>query len=534
MKLLFSVVFLLSFFNINAQLTLESYASGFSQPVDITNAGDDRLFVVQRRGLIRIVEDGNILATPFLNLSSKVSGSIYNERGLLGLAFHPDYVTNGYFYVNYTKLNGDTRISRFSVANDPNTADPNSEVVIMEVDQPEWNHNGGCLKFGPDGYLYIGLGDGGGGGDNHGAIGNGQNTQTLLGKMLRIDVDNGTPYSIPASNPFVGNNDVLDEIWAIGLRNPWRYSFDSETGDLWIGDVGQGVWEEIDFQLASSTGGENYGWRCYEGTHDYNGNCGSAVDFVEPIHDYNHSGNPIDCSVTGGFVYRGCNNPDFVGHYIYVDYCSGRFWSIVSDGSGGWTKTQVANYSGYDISSFGEDVNGELYVARLTQGRIYKISSTTAITVEITAAINVLTAPSGYLTYQWYLDGVIIDGAINETYDAMDSGVYTVEVTTDDCTFVSEDLEHSLVGIKDIPTLESFKISPNPFDNELKVTIEVSEPTALTLKLLDLDGKKILEESYSISASFNKVLNLEKLPAAVYFLSLESENGKVIERIVKK
>ena len=232
--------------NADAQLVLESVATGFSQPVDIANAGDDRLFIVERAGRIRIIADGAVLPTPFLNISSQVNNSP-NERGLLGLAFHPDYETNGYFYVNYTISNGDTRVSRFSVANDPNTADPGSEMVILEVDQPEWNHNGGCLKFGPDGYLYIGVGDGGGFNDNHGPIGNGQNTQTLLGKMLRIDVDNGTPYSIPASNPFVGNDNVLDEIWAIGLRNPWRFSFDSETGDLWIGDVGQNIWEEIDF-----------------------------------------------------------------------------------------------------------------------------------------------------------------------------------------------------------------------------------------------------------------------------------------------
>ena len=329
--------------------------------MDITHAGDERLFVVERAGRIKIIIDGSIHINNFLDITSKVNDNP-NERGLLGLAFHPDYFSNGYFYVNYTMNNGDTRISRFSVANDPNTADPNSEMVIMEIDQPEWNHNGGGIKFGPDGYLYIGTGDGGSGGDPWGPIGNGQNTQTLLGKMLRIDVNNGSPYSIPPTNPFVGNNDVLDEIWAIGLRNPWRFSFDKETGDLWIGDVGQNVWEEIDFQPANSTGGENYGWKCYEGTHNFSSNCGTATNFVDPVHDFSH-GNFEHCSVTGGFVYRGCENPDFVGHYIYTDFCSGVFWSLVPDGNGGWTNTQIANYGGYDISTFGEDVNGELYVA---------------------------------------------------------------------------------------------------------------------------------------------------------------------------
>ena len=536
LKVLFPFFLLLFFTNTDAQLVLETFVTGFSQPVDITHAGDDRLFVVERAGRIKIIIDGSIHPNNFLNISSQVNSGA-SERGLLGLTFHPDYANNGYFYVNYTKLNGDSRISRFSVASDPNTADPGSEVVILEVDQPQWNHNGGCLKFGPDGYLYIGFGDGGGSNDdNHGPIGNGQNTQTLLGKMLRIDIDNGTPYSIPASNPFVGNDDVLDEIWAIGLRNPWRYSFDSETGDLWIGDVGQNVWEEIDFQSADSEGGENYGWRCYEGTDTFpSNNCGSAVDFVDPVHDYNHSGNPTDCSVTGGFVYRGCNNPDFLGHYIYTDYCSGRFWSIVSDGQGGWTKTQIADYGGYDISTFGEDINGELYAARLTQGRIYKVSSTTAITVEITTDVNNLMAPAGYTTYQWYLDGNIIDGATSQTHDADATGIYTVEVTADNgCTFTSDQYGHTLVGIYNIPSLQAFQISPNPFDNEFEVAMEVNEKTELTLKLIDLDGKKILEEKITVSDSFKKVINLEDLPSAVYFLSLETENGKAVERIVKK
>jgi glucose/arabinose dehydrogenase len=534
MKLLFSFFFLMTFLNTDAQLVLESFVSGFSQPVDITNAGDERLFVVERAGRIRIIENGNILSTPFLNITSQVSSSP-NERGLLGLAFHPDYANNGYFYVNYTRSDGDSRISRFSVSGDPNVAILDTEVILLEADQPEWNHNGGCVKFGPDGYLYIGLGDGGGGGDNHGPIGNGQNPQTFLGKILRIDVDNGIPYSIPATNPFVGNNDVLDEIWALGLRNPWRFSFDSETGDLWIGDVGQNVWEEIDFQPANSTGGENYGWRCYEGNAPFNtSGCEPAEDYIAPVLDYSQAGND-HCSVTGGFVYRGCIMPDFVGHYIYADYCSGIFWSIAPDTIGGWTNTQIADYGGYDISSFGEDVNGELYVARLSQGRIYKVTSSNTVPIEITADANVLMAPSGYVTYQWYLDNDLIVGATGETYDATETGVYTVEVTTaDGCTFLSEQYGHTLVGIKDIPSLQDFRINPNPFDNELEIVISVNEPTAFSLKLLDLEGKKIMEDSFTVSSYLSKVLNLEKLPAAVYFLSLESESGNVVKRVIKK
>lgn len=530
-RLAFSFSFLISFLNADAQVILETYATGFSQPVDITHAGDDRIFIVERAGRIRIVEDGNVLSTPFLDIVSEVSDSP-NERGLLGLAFHPDYANNGYFYVNYTRNDGDTRISRFSVSSNPDVADPESELILLEVDQPYWNHNGGCVKFGPDGYLYIGLGDGGDGGDPGNRA---QNPQNLLGKILRIDVDNGSPYGIPASNPFVGNNDVLDEIWAIGLRNPWRFSFDRETGDLWIGDVGQNIWEEIDFQPANSNGGENYGWRCYEGDAAYNTNgCGPVGNYVAPVLDYAH-GSSQHCSVTGGFVYRGCKYPDLVGHYIYADYCSGVFWSIIPDGLGGWTNTQAANYPGYDISSFGEDVNGELYVARLTNGRIYKLRTATTITVEITADVNTLTAPPGYAAYQWYLDNQIIDGATGATYDAEASGVYTVVVTTEGgCSYESESYDHAVVGINNIPQLQAFSVNPNPFENELEIAITVMEPVKFSMKVMDLDGKKILEEKIAVSATFRKVLNLEKLPAAVYFLILESENGRVVKRIVKK
>ena len=255
------------------KIALNVYAGGFTRPVDIVNAGDSRLFIVEQRGIIKIIDgNGQVLSTPFLDIDARV-GSQGNEQGLLGLAFHPDYANNGFFYVNYTNNSGDTRIARFKVsADNPNVADPNSEKLLLPVDQPYSNHNAGDLTFGPDGYLYFGLGDGGSGGDPQN---NGQTATAYLGKMLRIDVDNGDPYAIPPTNPFKDTDFYLDEIWATGLRNPWRFSFDRLTGDLWIGDVGQDAWEEIDFQPASSTGGENYGWRCYEGNHVYSmsGSC---------------------------------------------------------------------------------------------------------------------------------------------------------------------------------------------------------------------------------------------------------------------
>lgn len=368
-------VFFLSFNNAQTPiLELVEYATGFTKPVDIQHAGGNELYVVEQQGIIKIIDgDANVLSTPFLDITDRVNDGA-NERGLLGIAFHPDFTNNGFFYVNYTDNSGaDTKISRFSIGASSLIADPDSEFVIMEFDQPANNHNGGGIKFGPDGYLYIGTGDGGSGGDPWGAIGNGQNTETLLAKMLRIDVDGGSPYSIPTDNPFVNNSNFLDEIWAWGLRNPWRFSFDKETGDLWIGDVGQGEWEEIDFQLASSAGGENYGWKCKEGFETFSGNCGGAANFTDPVHAY-ESTTSVGRSVTGGFVYRGSEFPVLYGHYIYGDYVSGRIWSITPDGIGGWENIELLDFTNNQISSFGEDPNGELYMCAHGQGRIYKLT----------------------------------------------------------------------------------------------------------------------------------------------------------------
>lgn len=392
-----NTLFLLCFLSIclTAQtIELEQYATGFLSPVDITHAGDERLFVVERSGRIKIIdENGAVVFTPFLDIDNLVANTGgQSERGLLGLAFHPDYMNNGYFFVNYTDNSGETIIARYSVdSSDPNLADPNSAEIIMTIDQPYSNHNGGGIKFGPDGYLYIGMGDGGSGNDPQNYS---QNTQSLLGKMLRIDIDNGLPYTIPADNPFINDANVLDEIWAIGVRNPWRFSFDRETGDLWIADVGQNAWEEIDFQPAGSPGGENYGWRCYEGNH-LNGsvntsNCGSSSDYVAPVYEIQHQGFSGPCSITGGFVYRGEDYPDLEGIYICADYCSGEFFTVAPDGSGGWVGQEVADFN-YDISAFGEDVDGELYAARMGQGRIYKVVSDACASLAV--SVNVTNEP---------------------------------------------------------------------------------------------------------------------------------------------
>ncbi|WP_420629591.1 PQQ-dependent sugar dehydrogenase [Candidatus Leptofilum sp.] len=361
-------------------ITAVAIESGFIQPVDITNAGDDRLFIVEQPGIIRIIDaDGNMLPDPFLDINLIVDSETHSERGLLGLAFHPDYPNTPYFYVNYTAVSGsgDTIIARYTVSNDPNVADPNSAVEILRIDQPAGNHNAGDLAFGPDGYLYIPTGDGGSGGDPWGDDGNGQNRQALLGKILRIDVDGGSPYAIPADNPFVGDASTLDEIWALGLRNPWRISFDRDTGDLYIGDVGQGLWEEVNFQPASGGGGENYGWRCYEGNQTFNTiNCGDISNYQFPFDDYPHGSFPFGMnegnSITGGFVYRGNDFPDLNGIYIYADFISGNFW--LAQNSSGWNITPLGGIGVSNPSTFGEGCDGELYVASHS-GTIYQIQS---------------------------------------------------------------------------------------------------------------------------------------------------------------
>lgn len=361
-----------------SQLNVElvEYASGFNDPVAIRNAGDNRLFIVEQTGVIKIIDsNGNTLSTPFIDITNIVNSGA-SEQGLLGLAFHPDYLSNGYFFVNYTGAGDSTFISRFSRSSgNQNTADPLSELNLLAIRQPYKNHNGGDIAFGPDGYLYVGMGDGGSGGDPQNYA---QNNLSMLGKMLRIDVDIASPYGIPLSNPFVGNSSYLPEIWATGLRNPWRFSFDRQTGDLWIGDVGQNSWEEINTQLQSSGGGENYGWRCYEAEDVYNLSlCDTSLNFQYPVHKYPNTGFLNDCSVTGGYVYRGSDFPVLNGHYFYADYCSNKLWSIAD--SAGTTKEYFhGNFSGNNFSSFGEDYRGELYVAGLSSGKIFRITDTTS------------------------------------------------------------------------------------------------------------------------------------------------------------
>ncbi len=400
---------------IPTQAKLTQVASGLSAITDIQHAGDARLFIVQQGGQIRVLKNGSLLATPFLDIGSRLINN--GERGLLGLAFHPQYASNGYFYVNYTYNTASnqlrTRVSRFSVSANPDVADANSEQILLEFNQTDVNHNGGAIHFGPDGYLYIASGDGGG---SYDPPENAQNTGNLLGKVLRIDVNstsggdcnvaaNGN-YGIPVGNPLAnGAGGACDEIWAYGLRNPWRISFDRQTGDLWIADVGQGAREEIDFQAAGSAGGQNYGWDCFEGTLTNNTDRSPACSSnpppvtVGPIHEYDHSGGK--CSITGGYVYRGPGYAGYTGAYFYADYCSAEMWTLRrTTGAPIVTKLTLTLPNGVTFSNprtFGQDASGELYVA--TPSTVFRIEDPNAPAVA--PAVSIVDGAGTQVTLNW-------------------------------------------------------------------------------------------------------------------------------------
>jgi glucose/arabinose dehydrogenase len=348
---------------------LQPFVEGLEKPTSLTYApdGNGLLYITEQPGRVRVVQNGQLLDTLFLDLTDRVSDS-GNEQGLLSVAFSPDFAQSRKLYVNYTDTSGDTVVAGFIASADGLTVDPASEWVVIKIAQPYANHNGGQLKFGPDDMLYIGMGDGGSGGDPQNRA---QDANDLLGKMLRIDVSQSSasqPYAVPANNPSIAP-DSKPEIWALGLRNPWRFSFDRATGDMFIADVGQNAVEEVNFQAADSKGGENYGWRLREGFDDYSGEDSGGLSLTDPIWQYTHGAD--GCSITGGYVYRGQALPSLVGAYIYGDYCSGRIWTLRPDADGQWANELLFS-TDYSITSFGEDANGELYVLDRS-GTIYKL-----------------------------------------------------------------------------------------------------------------------------------------------------------------
>ena len=515
------------------QIEIQPFATGFNNPLGIVNAGDSRLFVVEQGGLIRIVDSpGVIQEPPFLDLSGIVSQS-GNERGLLGLAFHPDYNENGYFFVDYTRSSdGNTVIARFKRdENNPNLADQGSEVKLLTIEQPYSNHNGGQLQFGPDGYLYIGLGDGGSGGDPNN---NAQNKNSFLGKILRINVsvDEDSTYTIPEDNPFVNDDAALDEIWAYGLRNPWRFSFDRYTNDLWIADVGQDEWEEIDFEPANDPGGNNYGWRCYEGNQPYNTSaCTGGDNYVFPVYDYNHQATS-GCSVTGGYVYRGALYNQMFGKYFFTDFCSGKFYYIDST-SNGFESHYIDQFDQSSYASFGEDRYGELYIALRGSGEIRKVVETGDCTpvarimenepsIQLNPGENI-TVHAFYhpsLEYQWYKNDQPFAGENQSTLNITGEGSYYVRVTNpdSDCTNTSDAIE-VVVNATAVVTGKLSKISiyPNPATNKLNIG-NLPGTGKSYIRITDIKGKTVFSKS-NFSGSFLTVPT-EHLSGGVYLIEI--------------
>lgn len=470
------------------QIELHQWAN-LNKPVYVTNAGDERLFVVQQQGIIRIITDSmQVAPVAFMNITDRVNDDM-NEQGLLGLAFDPGYAENGFFYVNYIhgEDEGTSRISRFQVSADPNVADTSTEVVLYTVDQPYWNHNGGCLQFGPDGYLYCGFGDGGSGNDPEN---NAQDMGTALGKMIRIDVSqHNDTFLIPPDNPFVGTSGVLPEIWASGLRNPWRFSFDRTTGDLWIGDVGQNAWEEVDFWPAGDNAGPDFGWRCREGLVATPGvsqtGCAAAGPFTDPVAVFNH-GSQGWCSVIGGYVYRGAQFPRLAGKYIFTDYCNGDFITF-GDNYDLDTLLMTGNY-GY--SSIGEDAAGELYVTDVEHNRVYKLVDACPMPSPVVTFDGGILSSTLADAWQWLLNGSAIPGANTAQFTPEENGFYQVEASFGECVLLSD-----TVQVLTTATAEGgpFKPSvyPQPAAATLTLRADGRTKPAYSVELLDLTGKVV-------------------------------------------
>lgn len=523
-----------SFLECSAQSPVElevvQWASGLTTALDITNCGDDRLFVVRQYGAIAIVTDSNtVLPTPFLDISSQV---LYNgERGLLGMAFDPDYVNNGHFYVNYTTGtgNGTTRISRFTVGPDPNIANPSSEVILLTLPQPDPIHQSGSLVFGPDGYLYVALGDGGGASDPNDE---GQDPTTLFGTIIRIDPQADGSYSIPADNPFVGNPDGWrEEIWAYGLRNPYRMGIDPLNGDLWIGDVGQSLWEEIDHWPGGDNSGPNFGWKCYEGNDPFElTGCGPASGYIFPVATHAHSVNGGNfCAIVGGEVYRGDLFARLQGRYIYTDFCSGEFRMITHDDQGGWVNELGLASGLVGLTSIGTDRFGELYATNLINGRVYKIKDRCPMAPPEIMQDGSELVSSEALAYQWYLNGDPIAGATSQIHGPEASGYYHVlagygngcEFPSDSILYIFTDIEVMQAGL--------LSVHPQPAQDRLILTLSAAFRDGATVRLLDLQGRALVVTRTAAGAE-RVEWNLNGFASGVYVVEIRDLQGSLCEQ----
>ena len=541
-----------------AQLSLENAFPhlSFSSPVFLTSAGDstDRIFVVEQAGRIKVFQNSSSTQTSktFLDITDRVTSG--GETGLLGLAFHPDFKNNGYFYVDYTTTNPlTTRISRFQVTSNPDSADKNSEAVLLYFTQPYTNHNGGWIGFGPnDGYLYIGTGDGGSGGDPQN---NAQNITKYLGKILRIDIDNQDAdlnYAIPPDNPFVDSTgSVLKEIYAWGLRNPWRDSFDPETGWLWTADVGQSSWEEIDI----IQNGKNYGWRCYEGNHEYNTSLCNYPEYIYPIWEYNHSSGR--CSITGGYVYHGQNVPELEGKYIYADYCASTIWALTYDGSNPATNETLLTAPA-SVVSFGVDEHQELYVVTQSPDSIYKFTPTTTTT--LAAPTNLVATATGpnEVMLSWVDNtttekGFKVERKTDETgsYLLLDSVAQNVTIYVDQTVqenilyyyrvyaytqqavseYSNEDTAQTpnITGVNDPSVPLYYKLEqnfPNPFNPSTTIKFSLpgkSEVNIVVYNLLGMQIDSIVKDELQ-AGYYEKTWNAKNAASGIYYVKMTAKS----------
>ncbi len=599
MKKILPYLFLLLSINLFSQtINLSEFSSGFNWLLGTAHAGDDRMFAIQKTGQIFIIDkEGNRNPTPFMDIGSKVRSGANDERGLLGVAFHPNYEVNGYFYVYYTRaVSGAIAISRFErSANDANVADPNSELELISFSHSRGNHVGGALAFGPDGYLYIGIGDGGGSGDPDSA---GQNLSVFHGKVLRIDVSNGTA-GIPTDNPFINTTGAKPEIWAYGLRNPWRITFDRWTGDFWIADVGQNELEEINLQLANSEGGENYGWSCKEGSDIFrNTECIPGIALQDPIYEYPHVSGNCGGSISGGVAYRGMEYGDLFGKYFAADFCTGDIYMVDKAGNG----ESIAQFDAFEYTTLGENHLGEMFLSGYFSNKVFKIESANpAPTAFITNGTNVsicegdsvrlgaYNIPEANMTFRWLFNGAPIVGASAPAIIASQNGDYQVIVknenngveSTSPVTTLEQKavLTETVVQTIDVGTvfqgvlisgdtsfmqsfqstsgcdsivtyvingfssaseveqlIEGFEVAPNPISDNLSIKINFSDATDIQLDLYDFKGnlvKNVLEHQQTLQGEyvFNKDLN--DIPAGFYYLFATTNKGVLTKKLLK-
>ena len=511
------------------EVELVQWATGMQHATTIASCGDQRLFVARQGGIISIISDSmTVLPTPFLNIGNRVIFS--GERGLIGMVFDPDYANNGYFYLNYTAnvgANGTTRISRFSVSADPNIAINNSEVVLLELPQPGTIHKGGDLEFGTDGYLYVALGDGGDASDPNNF---GQDATNLFGTILRIKPEADGTYSIPPDNPFVNDTEGRrPEIWAYGLRNPYRIGLDPLTNDLWIGDVGQEFWEELDFWPGNVNTAPNFGWSCYEGFAPFlPERCAPEDVVVDPLRAYAHFVNGGNsCAIMAGEVYRGTRYPRMQGKLFYSDFCNGDIRTIEPDGQGGWVDSLVLASGLISISDISANHEGEIFLVSRSNQRVYKLKDRCPLPQPVITADGADLTSTPADTYEWFLNGDPLPNSNSATISAFASGFYTVQITYGSgCTGTSEPYLYLTTSLGE-ETEEAVHLMPVPAREQLTLVRAQSEQGHWSVQLLDTDGRTVSTTPWTDTSL---TIDLDHLSGGMYVVLVTNEHGDRIAR----